>query len=232
MGLDSVELVMKVEDRYRIRLPDAECSQVRTVADLAALIISQLPRANAPCPAAHSFFNVRKTVVQQWGIARRTLRPDTPLEMVFPRETRRSRWNLLAKTQPHLPHLVLKDNASRRFTTIGRILLLLWIVASVALLLEFGASGALASAFVLIATATLFLWARAQWTTDFPTDCATLGDLARTISASSLPENGSERLLAEHQILDQVQIMTAEQLGIEREKVTPESRFVEDLGLA
>ncbi len=45
MGLDGVELVMAVEDRFGVKLPDSECSHVRTVADLAALVIAKLPRA-------------------------------------------------------------------------------------------------------------------------------------------------------------------------------------------
>jgi acyl carrier protein len=37
-SLDAVELVMALEDEFAVELPDAECEQVATVADLFALL--------------------------------------------------------------------------------------------------------------------------------------------------------------------------------------------------
>lgn len=45
MGLDSVELMLEVEDEFKIRLSDPECEGVRTVADLVALVMAHLPRS-------------------------------------------------------------------------------------------------------------------------------------------------------------------------------------------
>ncbi len=43
MGLDSVEFVMEVEQRFRLSLPDSDCENVRTVADMAELVIARVP---------------------------------------------------------------------------------------------------------------------------------------------------------------------------------------------
>jgi acyl carrier protein len=43
MGLDGVEIVMTVEDRFCIKLPDAECEKCVTVSDLVEAVIRQLP---------------------------------------------------------------------------------------------------------------------------------------------------------------------------------------------
>jgi acyl carrier protein len=35
MGLDSVELIMTIEDKFGIAIPDTECEQIYTVQDMA-----------------------------------------------------------------------------------------------------------------------------------------------------------------------------------------------------
>ncbi|MCE2968488.1 MAG: hypothetical protein ACK55O_09840 [Phycisphaerales bacterium] len=231
MGLDGVELVMEVEDRFRIKLPDSECSHVRTVADLAALVISRLPTASGFCPTARSFFSVRRTLVQKCDVDRRTLRPATPLEVVFPRGKRRARWKSLAKTERHLPRLRLSETARRGFNAVGLLLLFLCFPLLILLLLERGVLGGFLAALALAIGAIAFGVVRARWADEFPAGCTTLGDLVRTISPESIPSDGGRRLLVEQRILEQVQDITAEQLGLKRDKVTPESRFVEDLGM-
>lgn len=47
MGLDAVEIVMEIEDHFHVKLPDIELHQIRTVADLAALVVSHLPKGGA-----------------------------------------------------------------------------------------------------------------------------------------------------------------------------------------
>jgi acyl carrier protein len=231
MGLDAVELVMDIEDRFRIALPDSECSRVRTVADLAALVISRLPKAKELCPTARSFVSVRSTLAKECGIDRRTLRPTSPLEVVFPRETRRVRWKLLAKTQPHLPRLGLTDAVRRGVNAVGVFLLFLWLPALVLLLVEFGVLGGVIAFFAFTVGAITFVAIREKWAHEFPVGCETLGDLVRLISPESMPSDGGRRLIAEQEISDRVQSIIAEQLGLKREKVTIESRLVEDLGM-
>lgn len=43
MGLDAVEIVMEIEDHFNVELPDFELHQLRTVADLAALVTRRVP---------------------------------------------------------------------------------------------------------------------------------------------------------------------------------------------
>ncbi len=46
MGLDSVELVMEVEDEFGMKLSDQEAESVHTVADLVELVMSRRPDAD------------------------------------------------------------------------------------------------------------------------------------------------------------------------------------------
>jgi acyl carrier protein len=231
MGLDGVELVMEVEDRFRVKLPDGECSTVRTVADLAALVISQLPRATGICPTARAFFEVRKAIIAESRLERRTLRPDAMLASVFPRNGRRARWKQIERRVPLVPALVATESARRSIAAIGVALLGLWVVSSILMLVQLGMLGFAVSVGILFAGIAMFIRAKLFFATEFPSGCTTLGDLARKISPQSLPFAAGERLLAEQRILDQVQAITAEQFGLPRDQVKPESRFVEDLGM-
>lgn len=48
MGLEAVELVLKIEDALEIKIPDAEASSVVTVGDLAQVVILNQLRSSTP----------------------------------------------------------------------------------------------------------------------------------------------------------------------------------------
>jgi acyl carrier protein len=89
MGLDAVELVMETEERFGVHLPDEECAHIRTVADLAALVISKLTVESAACPTSRTFYRVRRAFVDG-GISRKNVRPGTRLSDLDPKKRRRT----------------------------------------------------------------------------------------------------------------------------------------------
>ena len=103
---------MDLEERFGITLPDKECSRVRTVADLAALVIARHPRSAAACPTAHRFFELRAAITRITGVGRARVRPATPLSELFP-PTERRRWQTLCREDPRLPPLVVSPRADR-----------------------------------------------------------------------------------------------------------------------
>src|ERR1700678_3004112 len=48
MGLDIVELIMRVEETFSLDLPNDECEQVRTVGDLYRLVLKKLALPYVP----------------------------------------------------------------------------------------------------------------------------------------------------------------------------------------
>lgn len=42
MGLDSIEIVMELEERFRIKIPDEDAEQVKTVGELAELVLRRV----------------------------------------------------------------------------------------------------------------------------------------------------------------------------------------------
>jgi hypothetical protein len=68
MGLDVVELVMELEDRFGIDLTDEDLEGTQTVADLYRLVVSKLEHKEAwPCLTSVLFLRMRKALMELGG---------------------------------------------------------------------------------------------------------------------------------------------------------------------
>jgi acyl carrier protein len=68
MGLDAVELVMAVEEEFKIQIPDHTAAHFFTVGDLRNYVIEQL-RARGDSPVeAEVWEKLREIVVEQLGV--------------------------------------------------------------------------------------------------------------------------------------------------------------------
>jgi hypothetical protein len=230
MGLDHVELVMEVEDRFGITLPDAECERVRTVADLAALVVSRLPRPDGVCPTARTFFQFRTLAMVHGGIQRRRLRPAVRLDELFPPGPRRL-WRTLRRHDHRLPRLAMNHGAQHALFIGAALLWLAWVGGLAVALTGRANMMAMAIIFVLLGLVTLamvLLDRRAP--RYFPPELQTVGDLARRMAPIHVPhETPGERLIAQQRVLAEVRRIIACQMALPVEKVLPETDFVKDL---
>ncbi len=65
MGLDTVELIISVEDRFGIHLPDREAETIVTVGDLYHSILGRLYSRPGPrCKTQHAFYRLRAALPQ------------------------------------------------------------------------------------------------------------------------------------------------------------------------
>jgi acyl carrier protein len=70
MGLDSVELVMAVEEHFGISIPDDEASQLVTVGKLHAWVVNELQRLNRLAVEPSAVFDqIRELICDQLGIS-------------------------------------------------------------------------------------------------------------------------------------------------------------------
>lgn len=231
MGLDVVELVMEVEDHFNVRLPDSECARIRTVADLAALVIRRLPRDDGTCPTSRSFFAIRTLMVTHAGLQRKDVRPKTRLNDLFPQGSRRV-WNSLRTIDQRLPRLTVHRRVDGILLVIAALSVLACPIAAGLLLAWQGASGAAPTSLIVFAAGLwMFHSLYVQFVRHFPEGLETVGDVARLITPIPMPNNSSgERLIAQQRVLEEVRVLTAQQLGLPLESVQPTSEFVKDLG--
>lgn len=230
MGLGQVELVMEVEEKYGIELPDSRCERIKTVADLAAAVISLLPTSSLVCPTARAFYELRRTLVTRTGVRKRDVRPGSLIAEVIP--SPKAVWADLRASHPMLPRLVIA-----RGVDTGMLLLAVLCVFGTA---AFGVwtidqagpwMGSILTLVVAIAAIAAFQAANKAFATRVPSDLVTVGDLARaTVAMEAEPGTGAH-LIRQFRILQEVRELVALQVGMPLEKVLPESLLVEDLGL-
>src|SRR4051812_43436238 len=76
MGLDTVELVMEIEDEFEFAIPDADAEHIKTCGDLHAYVLGRLrPFVGAPCPSAAAFYRLRRSILRHVPISRDRVRP-------------------------------------------------------------------------------------------------------------------------------------------------------------
>jgi len=96
MGLDTVELVMEIEDEFGIGIPDADAELIQTVGQLHAYICGRLrPRGETPCPSARAFYQFRRALLARQPLPRRCVRPSSRVSRLLPEECR-ARWPAVA----------------------------------------------------------------------------------------------------------------------------------------
>ena len=68
MGLDSVELVMNVEEHFGIEIPDRIAETLFTVGDLHGFVVAELNRRGRPQDPEAVFGELRELICDQLGI--------------------------------------------------------------------------------------------------------------------------------------------------------------------
>ncbi|MBS1158118.1 MAG: hypothetical protein H6R15_537 [Proteobacteria bacterium] len=221
MGLDSVELVLAVEEEFGITIDDADAISLTTPRILANYVASRLGTLsidNGRCLSQAAFYRIRSVLVSQFGAMRQDVRPASPIDH-FLKDNRRRQWQELASSveATQLPQLQCRKSIYYPLT-LGVPLLVL------ALLLRGNFPiGMALGAFVAF-------WFATNIVTDkmadvLPSSMRTIGDLVPYVRAPRREEWSRDY------VLQRVIQITALQLGIPVEKIHPDHHFVKDLGL-
>lgn len=235
MGLDSVELVMTIEKSFGIAIEDSEAASVRTAGQLLALVMSKLePGTGQGCLTSHAFYRLRSALLKVTGLPRRAIAPATRTESLWPPATRRAAWSKVAReVGVDLPPL-------------ERPAWLVWCATAAVVIGSFTVAfilrnrlGHLALRSLLsvsLASALVLAWAVASATRPaaryVPSGSDTVGGLAQEVLTMNFGLFAAEqRRWCEAEVWDALQDLIVQQLGVKREEVTKEARFVEDLGM-
>jgi hypothetical protein len=130
MGLDSVELVLSIEETFQISIPNQEAEKMCTPRNVIDCIVATLgTKVEGPAvvmPKKHaSLWTELVCAMQISGIADKTITMNLRLDEVFPdRSLRRKHWRELrqqlhAKEWPHLRWLGLSTDFPARLQTLG-----------------------------------------------------------------------------------------------------------------
>lgn len=98
MGLDGVEIVMKVEEAFGITIEDSEAEKTVTPGQLIDLVLSKVGRTiDEACLTQRAFHRLRVSLMRRLGIQRHQIRPDTSLGSLFPRSTRKENFRQISR---------------------------------------------------------------------------------------------------------------------------------------
>jgi hypothetical protein len=94
MGLDSVELVMRIEETFAIQIPDRVAPELTTPRKVTDFILTQVKRSQVPLPclSQKAFYLLRRCFVRHLAISRHHIGTDTPLRELIPEANRHDVW--------------------------------------------------------------------------------------------------------------------------------------------
>ncbi len=109
MGLDSIEILIKVEDSFGIKIPDEEAEQILTVSDFHDTVWRHLSsKQSDKCQSQLLFYRLRKSFVEEFGFSTQQLTLNTSPEEIFPKTNRRQIYsNFANRINLKLPPLIL-----------------------------------------------------------------------------------------------------------------------------
>ncbi|MCU0981263.1 MAG: hypothetical protein MUF25_19095 [Pirellulaceae bacterium] len=231
MGLDAVEFVLEIEEEFRISIPDDGLMVIRTLGQFHDYLLETCAgRRRTDGPVRAAFYRLRRALIDVLGVERRAVRPSTRLLTVLGNRRLHQTWKRLQRAlRLTLPPLENRAGAG-----------VAWGLAA-------GAAGGFAAGLIgtrdpftalgaalagltpgaLVGFAVGLLWA--------PTigrPYHTVGDLARGLVALNDREfrTESEPATEGDPLWDKLCNILVRQLGVKRETLHRETRFVEDLG--
>ena len=228
MGLDSVELVMAVEDEFGVTF-FAAGEFPQTVGEMHAAIREalreKLQLSSGACPSIAAFFLVRDAL-QRVSISLARIRPTTELDSLLPRRRRRSMWTQLEQElSVRLPPLRSHPRFSGPIILVGLGVCLFMLLFG---LLTAATAGFIAAAVLglpIVVAMTCIILRFGQ--TAIPEHCSTAGHLVHRILPSQLATTAGSR--ADEYNWNRLRQIVSDTLDVPLADIRPESHFVRDL---
>ncbi len=231
MGLDTVELLLTVEESFGIRVPDEEAAQAATVGDLHRLVLARVgPDRRGRCLSALAFGRVRGALAEVAGVARRDVRPGARLADLLPRATRPQHWAALSRRLDlKLPALVRRHRLDDAFMAVTLLALLAGVGVLLAPLPWLARLTALCA---LVVSPWAFERLTRRFVSEPPPQARTVGalvgEVVRLNHAALARDAGGA---SEREVWETLRAILINEYGIPPTRITPDARFVEDLGL-
>ena len=228
MGLDVVELVMRVEEEFGLSIEDEAAEQLQTVGQLHTFILSRLDWLDASrCLSSATFYQLRRGLVDLAVAPRRAIAPATPTESLLPIANRRQLWESWSRNAGvELPALQKSK----------------WMRAAwwLALLATLGVGPILwpAATFVVFSYYVLafsLCFVALKWSERYaihlPAGCALVGDVTKTVMRLNYGigvQSGQRRSVDE--VWEKLKMMLVDDFDVAPEAIVPDAQFVRDFG--
>ena len=218
MGLDTVELVMAIEDEFGIVIHDGEAEKMTTPGQVSDYVMERVhTRKEDPNASQAAFYRLRTMLMREFAIPRHEIRPGMPLQRVLGHDVR-GNWKKLSRALGSNPLPALERSS---FLVAGG-------VAGIPLAMAAGFWTAGASLGVAVFACGVLVIAAERlskpWASVLPKGMSTLDTLVPYAGGAS------SAIWTRAEVLARVLAITSEQLGVASDKVHEHAHFVNDLG--
>lgn len=223
MGLDGIELILAVEEEFKIAISDDDAVQCVTVGKLVDVVHSRLRHSAAePCASQHGFYIVRRILMDVVALDRSQIKPETRLEDLIDRSHRREVWRKVmgfVADQKTTWHSLVRP----KWLNLLLVLVLPGLVCfGIVIFTWWSFVMALPVAMVI---AFLGFWITAPFKQEFPRKFTYVKDLIKFVRTLD------SRTWTKEDVFQKIRSITVEQLGVKESQVTLETDFVKDLGV-
>lgn len=223
MGLDSVEILMDVEEEFKISFFDSDAEEITTVGQLVDAVYARLRHnAQESCPSQHGFYIVRKQMIETLGLKRSQIKPETKLEDVISRKDRPRLWRDLIRSiggkKTGWPSL-------GRPRLMGNIVGVTAISATIACVIALMYQSFLLS-FLSALAGVLAVVLTIPYKKEIPKEFSQVKDLIRFVTTLD------PKIWTKEEIFQKLKTIIVKQLGIDESKVTLDANFMDDLGVS
>jgi acyl carrier protein len=232
MGLDSVEILVKVENAFGITISNYEAEKIATVGDIHNLVWRTLQgRQSIRCKTQQLYYKFRYTLATKFNVPKDAIELDASLNEIFPATNRRLLYRKLEKEmQLQLPPLALSFGWVTVLRITGGVLIIGTLVISLVMVNRFNYTRWLYLLPVLgILLTNFFSNLLDAVRTVFWPDL--LSDFTREVLklnySTLIQENGANQKEVE-QVIDHI---IADIAGVDIKEVTPEKHLGNDLGI-
>jgi acyl carrier protein len=221
MGLDTVELVIKVEETFGIHIPDKDAQEITTVGQLVSYVQSAVRNDTEPtCATSHIFYRLRRELMKLLPLSRHEIRPDANMEALVPQRHRREVWKKLRLAGLKLPDLCI----SILVTSVASFAAMIVLVA-IAVRCHYGLS--LLAGIPILAIA---YWGTRHLAVYVKCGSGTVRDVVWHLTPAGFAAEARPHW-NENEIARKVRLIVHEQAGVPMEQLNDDTRFVHDLGM-
>jgi hypothetical protein len=99
MGLEAIELVMEIEERFDTLISDSDAGKLLTVGDLYDYLLKRIQaHHNGICACASAFYSLRRLLLTEFGIEHKQVRPNSELSELIAMHDRSRFWLMAQET--------------------------------------------------------------------------------------------------------------------------------------
>ncbi len=218
MGLDTVELVIAIEDAFEVRFGNEDAAKLTTPAEVTDYLMDRV-RTNGgdPCPSQAGFYRLRSVLMMEFGIPRQQIHPDSSWCELFKSDIPNA-WRKLGDA-------LAVDNFPRLERTKAFFIVAVFGTPTLAAIpmLKSGVGFSL----ILMVYAVLAMFANTLTSgmgRQVPARYRTVASLLPYVKCAD------SRLWTREAVLAKVIEITSQQLGLQIDVIRPASHFVHDLG--